>query len=246
MDVCSLINGLPQLVMKLHSDVAIELQKKMGKISSRVVAGDTTIIPEILANAASDLPVHAITREALEAEQQKQPKVLGKRPAPEPLENSDEASVLAVVNYMVKRDDRLFGLLQDEKEQVKMLQGQLRTVTNRREAESIRFKRELKQREEAFQAEMTKQLEKAHEKANGPIVLVSDVIRKVKDNWELNEDDCTKVGELARELFRHHMGYYPEKSMHDYKNGPKEACVYYRRDWALIELCVRKHFNIPF
>lgn len=229
----------------------------MTNLSTRVIGGDLSIIPEVMANHVSDAPLNTIIREtaaleqeaageALQAPQDDQASLLGKRPAPEPVEKSDEASVLAAVNYMVKHNDRLFGLLQDEKEQVKMLQGQLRTVTNRREAESIRFKRELKQREEAFQAEMKKQLEKANEKANGPIVLVSDVIRKVKDNWELNEDDCTKVGELARELFRHHMGYYPEKSMHDYKNGPMEACVYYRRDWALIELCVRKHFKIPF
>jgi hypothetical protein len=60
MKVCSIVKGLPQLIMALRGNVAAEFRQKMGEVSSRVMDGDKTVISEVICNGSLDLPLDTI------------------------------------------------------------------------------------------------------------------------------------------------------------------------------------------
>jgi len=62
------IRGLQRLLMILEGKVGEEFRKVVEGTFTRVLAGDTSLIEEIHANAASDAPIHQAYRQALAQE----------------------------------------------------------------------------------------------------------------------------------------------------------------------------------
>jgi hypothetical protein len=72
---CMTIRGLQRLLMILGGKVAAEFRAIVESVFTRYTAGDTSLIQEVRANAASDAPENVIARQALEQE----PVTLGKQ-----------------------------------------------------------------------------------------------------------------------------------------------------------------------
>jgi len=62
------IRGLQRLLMILPGKIGEEFRKLAEGTFTRVMAGDTSVVEEIHANAASDAPIHQAYRQALEQE----------------------------------------------------------------------------------------------------------------------------------------------------------------------------------
>ena len=82
------IRGLQRLLMILGGKVAAEYREIVEGVFTRYIAGDTSLIEEVRANAASDAPGNVITRQALEHE----PVTLGKRKAIDEMEYAERAA----------------------------------------------------------------------------------------------------------------------------------------------------------
>ena len=62
------LRGLQRLLFILGGKVAEEFRKVVEGVFTRVMAGDTTLIEEIVSNRASNAPIHKAFRQALEEE----------------------------------------------------------------------------------------------------------------------------------------------------------------------------------
>jgi len=62
------LRGLQRLLFILGGKVAEEFRKVVEGVFTRVMAGDTTLIEEIVSNGASNAPIHKAFRQALEEE----------------------------------------------------------------------------------------------------------------------------------------------------------------------------------
>jgi hypothetical protein len=87
---CMTIRGLQRLLMILGGKVAAEYRAIAEGVMTRYLAGDTTLLAEIRANAASNTPLNQACRAALEQEP-----VTGKRKEMEDLEISERQAKLA-------------------------------------------------------------------------------------------------------------------------------------------------------
>ena len=85
---CMTLRGLQRLLMILGGKVASQYREIVESIFTRYTAGDTTLIQEVRANAASDAPENVMARQALEQE----PVTLGKRKAIDEMEYAERAA----------------------------------------------------------------------------------------------------------------------------------------------------------
>ena len=84
------IRGLQRLLMILGGKVAAEYREIVEGVFTRYMAGDTSLIEEVRANAVSDAPENVMARQALEQE----PVTLGKRKKMDEMEFAERAENL--------------------------------------------------------------------------------------------------------------------------------------------------------
>ena len=82
------LRGLQRLLMILGGKVASRYREIVESVFTRYTAGDTSLIEEVRANAASDAPGNVMARQALEQE----PVTLGKRKAIDEMEYAERAA----------------------------------------------------------------------------------------------------------------------------------------------------------
>ena len=87
---CMTLRGLQRLLMILGGKVAAEYREIVEGVFTRYMAGDTSLIEEVRANAVSDAPENVMARQALEQE----PVTLGKRKKMDEMEFAERAENL--------------------------------------------------------------------------------------------------------------------------------------------------------
>ena len=93
---CMTLRGLQRLLLILGGKVASQYREIVESIFTRYTAGDTTLIQEVRANAASDAPENVMARQALEQE----PVTLGKRKAIDEMEYAERAAKVRELNIV--------------------------------------------------------------------------------------------------------------------------------------------------
>ena len=90
------IRGLQRLLMILGGKVASEFREIVEGVFTRYMAGDTSLIEEVRANAASDALGNVMARKALEQE----PVQLGKRKEIDEMEYAERAAKVRELNIV--------------------------------------------------------------------------------------------------------------------------------------------------
>ena len=93
---CMTIRGLQRLLMILGGKVASEFREIVEGVFTRYMAGDTSLIEEVRANAASDALGNVMARKALEME----PVTLGKRKEIDEMEYAERAAKVRELNIV--------------------------------------------------------------------------------------------------------------------------------------------------
>ena len=103
------LRGLQRLLLILGTKVAAEFRKLLEGTFTRVMAGDTSLIDVIQANAASDEPIHQAYRQALEQEPVED--MVTKRKADALLEVEIEEKRVACIEKLIVCVEKFTGIM---------------------------------------------------------------------------------------------------------------------------------------
>ena len=90
------VRGLQRLLLILGGKVAAQYRAIVESVFTRYTAGDTSLIQEVRANAASDAPGNVLACKALEME----PVTLGKRKEIDEMEYAERAAKVRELNIV--------------------------------------------------------------------------------------------------------------------------------------------------
>lgn len=217
---CMTIKGLQRLLMLLGGKVAGEYRQIVEGVFTRYMAGDTSLVEEIRANAASDAPVQQLCRNALEHEA---PAALGKRKLDE-LQMEERRLVLEEKRFALeeKQAQEKFLLVRSEAvEKMNSVMEKLDPNWKRDEA----FVRRVKDyvQNGAAGAEQRLAITAGGEQASAPLS-ISDVAMEMKAR--LSDKELQDAGRAMRKLYLDEFGVEPVKGVF-WHNGREIPCNTY-------------------
>ncbi len=125
-----------------------------------------------------------------------------------------------------------------------MLIKNMDSVYEKREATLVNRYNQEKYALKATHIQEKVEMKTSYERGYGRKITVSQVIKDIKPTWKSNENDLLKIGELAAKEYTKIMGYGPPKETRTYPSGNKEICIYYKKDWLLVEKAARQHLKL--
>lgn len=216
---CMTIKGLQRLLMLLGGKVAAEFRAIVEGVFTRYTAGDTSLIEEIHANAASDAPVQQLCRNALEHEA---PAALGKRKEMEALELEERREALVRSRQALITERERVPLIRVEYvERLDNVMKMLDPNWKRDEA----FVRRVKDyvQNGAAGAEQRLAITAGGEPASAPLS-ISDVAVEMKAR--LSDKELQEAGRAMRKLYLDEFGVEPVKGVF-WHNGREIPCNTY-------------------
>lgn len=223
------IRGLQRLLMILGNSVAEDFRRIVEGTFTRVMAGDTSLIEEIRANAASGAPLQQAYRQALEQEPVADDQGRKRRQAA----REEELADLEHRERLVRVRSSELALIKD----FTSIMGSLDPDWTK----DARLRLQIQDSLKNVVLGPTQKLIGNGGDAPAPSVSISQIAQE--QGLRLKQGDLVAIGRrVAREYHRKH-GEKPSKHRQWVDGAEREVNSYTERDRAIIEAAIREHVS---
>ena len=209
------LRGLQRLLMILGGKVAAEYREIVEGVFTRYMAGDTSLIEEVRANAVSDAPENVLARQALEQE----PVTLGKRKKIDEMEFAERELKLRI------------GKVEHAEKTANFLER-----LNRNWMQNTRLVSQLE--DYAKNTIVSKQL-LLTDGEPAPTLYIADVARDLE--VKLQPGDTSVIGKTLKRLYRDKHASEPMQHMQFVDGAERKVNVYTEVDRDIMEEAIKEH-----